>query len=427
LGYGYHQLVVPTRSLQTAASSSSAAPEPPVAPAPEAPFPASLGLSLIQFHRNVGPILKGSKAKYGKYANLHALLAAVTPHLCDQGLVLSQTVEDAAAAQVLVTTLSHVVSGEQLRSAVQIPTLDALLDRAHAVRLQALRAWPLDFGRVPTPPSFALPPRNGNGGPPVAEPVAATQSAVIAPPARAAGEVALPDQLETLKATLVALGSNTNPLHSLGGLITYLRRYQLLAILSLAAEDDDDDGDGWGADGPARSGARGPQARRSHAPEAGPRGPRPQPSASRPAAAPAPRPRPPHPPGGAPAPEAPPVAAAGAQAPSPAAVVAAAPPAVAVPPAAAPEPAEQKPVASSASDPAVVQALGPELSQEQVKAVVHRMVALPQAVLPQVLNEFRATFGLPQDVRLSDYIRNQAHAAFLEERIAAHSSLAPTP
>jgi hypothetical protein len=404
---------VPTRSLQAAASSSSAAAEPPAVLALEAPFPASLGLSLIQFHRNVGPILKGSKAKYGKYANLHALLAAVTPHLCEQGLVLSQIIEDAAPAQVLVTTLTHVVSGEQLRSAVQIPTLDALLERAHAVRLQALRAWPLDFGRVPAPPSFALPPRNGNGGPPVAEPVAATQSAVIAPPARAAGEVALPDQLETLKATLVALGGNANPLHSLGGLITYLRRYQLLAILSLAAEDDDDDGDGWGADGPARSGARGPQARGSHAPEAGPRGPRPQPSASRPAATPAPRPRPPHPPAPAPAP-------------------AAASPATATPePAeqepATPEPAVREPAAPNASDPAVVQALGPELSQEQVKAVVHRMVALPQAVLPQVLNEFRATFGLPQDVRLSDYIRNQAHAAFLEERIAAHSAPALTP
>jgi hypothetical protein len=413
---------VPTRSLQAAASSSSAAPEPPAAPAPEAPFPASLGLSLIQFHRNVGPILKGSKAKYGKYANLHALLAAVTPHLCEQGLVLSQTIEDAAPAQVLVTTLSHVVSGEQLRSAVQIPTLDALLERAHAVRLQALRAWPLDFGRVPAPPSFAIASRNGsangNGSAPAAEATAAAQSAVIAPPARSAGEVALPDQLETLKATLVALGGNANPLHSLGGLITYLRRYQLLAILSLAAEDDDDDGDGWGADGPARSNARGPQARGSHAPEAGPRGPRPQPSASRPAAAPAPRPRPPHPPAPAPAP-------------------AAASPATATPEPAAPEPAVQEPAAPepavresakpSASDPGVVQALGPELSQEEVKAVVHRMVALPQAVLPQVLNEFRATFGLPQDVRLSDYIRNQAHAAFLEERIAAHSSLAPSP
>jgi hypothetical protein len=64
-------------------------------------------------------------------------------------------------------------------------------------RLQALQAWPLDFGRVPAPPSFAIASRNGNGGrpstdhngnggPPASEPAASSQSAAIASRSRRA-------------------------------------------------------------------------------------------------------------------------------------------------------------------------------------------------------------------------------------------------
>lgn len=50
---------------------------------------------------------------------------------------------------------------------------------------------------------------------------------------------------ETLTSDLPMLSTDGrgNPLHAFGGAVTYLRRYALLAMLNLAAEDDD--GDGW--------------------------------------------------------------------------------------------------------------------------------------------------------------------------------------
>jgi len=67
--------------------------------------------ALIEFHRNVGAIRELSEAQYGSYADLQTVLAAITPPLYDQGLVVSQTLK----GDNLITTLMH-ISGEQIES-----------------------------------------------------------------------------------------------------------------------------------------------------------------------------------------------------------------------------------------------------------------------------------------------------------------------
>ena len=44
--------------------------------------------ALLAFHKNVGPIRELSPAQYGQYADLQTVLAAVTPHLLEQDLVI---------------------------------------------------------------------------------------------------------------------------------------------------------------------------------------------------------------------------------------------------------------------------------------------------------------------------------------------------
>jgi hypothetical protein len=67
--------------------------------------------ALLAFHKNVGPIRELSQAQYGQYADLQTVLAAVTPHLLEQDLVISQTFRGSN----LVTQLMH-ISGEQIES-----------------------------------------------------------------------------------------------------------------------------------------------------------------------------------------------------------------------------------------------------------------------------------------------------------------------
>jgi hypothetical protein len=67
--------------------------------------------ALLAFHKNVGPIRELSVAQYGQYADLQTVLAAVTPHLLEQDLVISQLFLDGS----LVTKLLH-KSGEQIES-----------------------------------------------------------------------------------------------------------------------------------------------------------------------------------------------------------------------------------------------------------------------------------------------------------------------
>jgi len=103
-----------------------------------APAP-SIHAALLLFHRTVGPIYREAQAKYGRFADLSTVLDAVTPPLLEAGLVLTQTLADGSnASQVLVTTLTHAGSGEQLQSSFPIPSLDQLLERNHALRLEVL-------------------------------------------------------------------------------------------------------------------------------------------------------------------------------------------------------------------------------------------------------------------------------------------------
>ena len=98
-------------------SSSPAAPAAPP-PATEQPaYPATLALSLLAFHRHVGPIFKGTDAKYGKFADLLTVLDAVTPPLLEQGLVLTQTLlAGPGDVTLLRTQLLHAPSGQELTS-----------------------------------------------------------------------------------------------------------------------------------------------------------------------------------------------------------------------------------------------------------------------------------------------------------------------
>lgn len=67
--------------------------------------------ALLEFHKSVGPIRELSTAQYGQYADLQTVLAAVTPHLLEQDLAISQTFR----GNSLVTQLMH-ISGEQIES-----------------------------------------------------------------------------------------------------------------------------------------------------------------------------------------------------------------------------------------------------------------------------------------------------------------------
>ena len=73
--------------------------------------------ALVEFHKTVPPINKGSQAQYGKFADLETVLSTVTPHLIKNGLIVSQGFEPSSHDNnpVLITQLCH-VSGAQLIS-----------------------------------------------------------------------------------------------------------------------------------------------------------------------------------------------------------------------------------------------------------------------------------------------------------------------
>jgi hypothetical protein len=230
-----------------------------------------LALALLAFHRHVGPIFKGTEAKYGKFADLHAVLEVVTTPLLDQGLLLTQTLEekggcatqapapagshpfgspvagspadggDACGQSLLRTQLLHAPSGESISSVVPLPTLNGMLGRLHELRVLAIEQFPLDLdlaalGAVPfvlpakSPVGAAAPQQEGSQGP---------GSGPMTPAVPRQPGLRLDDQIKGLQSVLQSLGTTTNPLHSIGAAITYLRRYQILALLSLAAEDTD--------------------------------------------------------------------------------------------------------------------------------------------------------------------------------------------
>ena len=442
-------------------------------------YPATLALALLAFHRHVGPIFKGTEAKYGKFADLHAVLEVVTTPLLDQGLLLTQTLEEkggcasqtpagasahpfgspvagstaegggiASGGQSLLRTqLLHAPSGESISSVVPLPTLNGMLGRLHDLRVLALEQFPLDLdlaalGAVP----FVLPAK------PAAVPTASPQGVAPKPgtaqpkptqamPQRQPG-LRLDDQIKGLQALLQSLGTTTNPLHSIGAAITYLRRYQILALLSLAAEDTDGhlakeaqevghrpmgpipipQGAGLslvGRPATAASTSPTPAAAVPMASSNGAFGPAPAPvrqqgvrgrRLSRPVGT-----TPAH--GAATATvladvPATPVDTA-AREPTPAqAAVAAAPP-------------EKTTTGSEAgvSGP-LPQAVIPtfdlaELGDGAVQALIAEIRTLPASAIPQLVAAFRLQFDLPAEAMVSDYIRTSGHAAFIRAQIVS--------
>jgi hypothetical protein len=400
-------------------------------------YPASLPLALLAFHRHVGPIRKQSEAKYGAFADLRTVLETITPSLLDQGLVLTQTLEPGAEGSCLLhTTLSHAPSGERISSSCPIPTLEGLLEWVHALRSQVLQRFPLDLplaaiGALPP----VLPPRNPEA-----------QAELSAAP-RQPG-LRLDDQLRGLYTLLGQLGTTTNPLHALGGTITYLRRYQILALLCLAAEDND------GGEGRQELGSQPLQqasmpTRQQPAVDCAPNaaaaastGPRTT-SRSRTtrgrstqAATPAhgqdqgaaashsPRPAP------TPAPAVAAVAAAvapKADAQDGSALPALAPEAV---PAASANPADSAEQVATAQTAATEQAQGEHqdganpLTAAEVQQLIAQIRSLPTETIPQLVTAFRHQFQLPVTALVSDYIRTCDHAVFIRQQVAQLAALA---
>ena len=352
---------------------------PPVASEPQSPYPPSLALSLLAFHRTIGPIRKQSDAKYGKFADLHTVLEAVTPVLNDQGLLLSQTLSEHEGGTLLITRLVHAPSGEELVASCPIPSLQSLLDRVHQLRSEVLQHYPLDLqlaaiGALPP----VLPPRNAEPG-----------AELPPPPPRQPG-LRIDDQLKGLYTLLGQLGTTTNPLHGFGGIVTYLRRYMVLSILSLAASDDDGQalGGGHGDDRSQPSQASPQQGDPPSAPRA----------RSRRATAPKPQPTPP------------------AQSAADHADQSTAP----QQPALQPAPAGAQPASTAPQQPtAAAGADGADhpLTPAEVQQLISLIRTLPSDKVPELVGAFRQHFRLPDTVLISDYLRAHSHAVFVRQKV----------
>jgi|LakMenE18May11ns_1017448.scaffolds.fasta_scaffold9948133_2 hypothetical protein len=407
--------------------AATASPSPLPAPEPEHAT-GSIHTALLQFHRQVGPIFKGSQAKYGKFADLSTVLEAITPPLLEAGLVLTQTITPSEddGGQLLITTLTHAASAQQLCSRLPIPCLDQLLARHHQLRLEVLQRHPLDLNlaanaqlpltlpRLPQPAAGAAAAENASPPEATAFPLPAAQSA---PPQRPPG-LRLDDQLKGIGGLLALLGLNSNPLHAIGGVVTYLRRYAILSLLCLATEDGD------GAEPAASSGSTGSA------------------QAARPQPAPSPSPSP----ATATAPattsrsrrsrssssstsgsngtSSASAAAAGADPPAPA--LAPAPTAAeqgSPVRAAAPQPASPKPdspQAEAATATAATAASTNQLTPAEIQQLIAEIRTLPNEKVAQLVESFRQHFQLPAGVLISDYLSSHEHLGFCRSFIAAH-------
>ena len=372
--------------------------------------PCSIHIALLQFHSLVGPIFKGSQAKYGKFADLSTVLEAITPPLLQAGLVLTQTLTPSQedGAQQLITTLTHAGSSQQLSSTVPIPCLDQLLARHHQLRLEVLQRHPLDLdlaANAQLPLGLPLLTQQLSG--------AAAADALAAPvaaapmPQRPPG-LRLDDQLKAIGGLLALLGLNNNPLHAIGGVVTYLRRYAILSLLCLATED----GDG-SEQAVTASGNNSASAGQHH---------RPQP-AQMPAAAAAPA-------SGRSRSRRSSTAATPASASSPTAAPAAeqaaslAPPlaaALAAEAASSPGPAAQ-PVLAELENPAAAAApaAANQLTPAEIQQLITEIRTLPNEKVSQLVETFRQHFQLPTGVLISYYLSNQEHLSYCRSFIAEH-------
>ena len=422
------------KSLSDPAATASPSPLPSPLPEPEHAT-GSIHTALLQFHRQVGPIFKGSQAKYGKFADLSTVLEAITPPLLEAGLVLTQTITPSEddGGQLLITTLTHAASGQQLCSRLPIPCLDQLLARHHQLRLEVLQRHPLDLNlaanaqlpltlpRLPQPAAGAAAAENASPPEATAFPLPAAQSA---PPQRPPG-LRLDDQLKGIGGLLALLGLNSNPLHAIGGVVTYLRRYAILSLLCLATEDGD------GAEPAASSGSTGSAqaARPQPAPSPSP-SPSPSPATAT-AAATTSRSRRSRSSSsstsGSNGTSSASAAAAGADPPAPA--QAPAPTAaeqVDPAPAAAPQPAAPKPdslqaeAATAATATAATAASTNQLTPAEIQQLIAEIRTLPNEKVAQLVESFRQHFQLPAGVLISDYLSSHEHLGFCRSFIAAH-------
>lgn len=71
--------------------------------------------ALSEFIQEVGPIIKGSQAQYGKYADLATVLSTIRPILSKHGLVIIQPF----CGKTLETKLLH-TSGEFIVSSIEL-------------------------------------------------------------------------------------------------------------------------------------------------------------------------------------------------------------------------------------------------------------------------------------------------------------------
>ena len=178
--------------------------------------------------------------------------------------------------------------------------------------------------------------------------------------------------------------------------MTYFRRYAILAILSLAAEDNDGADYGDPEDRQpqhGRAAARGRSRNLSaavQAPAAQAAGPQAAPTNQ----APAPRPSP----------------ARGRR--SAAAAEQPAPPAQTQ--AATPQPPAAAPAATATPTTAEPNA---ELTPAEIQGLIGSIRSLPNESIPPLIAAFRQHFGLPEAALVSDYIRTRDHAAFIAQRV----------
>lgn len=71
--------------------------------------------ALCAFYKDVDVIHKDAKGNFGNFADLATVLSTVTPALCKNGLVVTQSFEPGETTPCLVTTLRH-ISGEVIES-----------------------------------------------------------------------------------------------------------------------------------------------------------------------------------------------------------------------------------------------------------------------------------------------------------------------
>ena len=79
----------------------------------------NLAAALAKFHKAVGTIHKTARAQYGNFADLAAVLSAISGPLSDAGLAVTQTFIPTEGATLLRTTLHH-TSGQTVDSDVPI-------------------------------------------------------------------------------------------------------------------------------------------------------------------------------------------------------------------------------------------------------------------------------------------------------------------